>query len=960
MQLIQVKTIFMLALWLYGVALVHSETVRINEVMASNQSTIPDEDGDFEDWIELYNYGAAIVDLSEWGLSEDYDNPFRWTFPAGTTVWPGEHLLVWASGKDRATPAKHLVPLIGANTMWRYHVGEDPPINWTSPSFDDSGWLQGAAPFGVEGTDNVATVLSSSVTRAQFRAPLDVPTLDADWSNLTITVESAWDVTIHLNDEKVVTHAPIPQEDLILWVAASESVVLREAEDEFFVTQWSDLSGQGNHLTNPAEAAQPRWVTSGWNGLPAVQFDGTSQFLLSPTFATGDEVTLIVVARPESGPAWGRLFAKGGSAAGIQIQTSSTGPSGQLRVDTSGDEGGFNQIQNIPELYDGTWQQLMLSLSGAQSSGYLDWVQLFNRTFEWGDGIANDAPFVLGRSYGGSGALLQGDIAEVLLYDRLLTTEEVQQVESYLGDKYLGESTSMSQNTHIIDASHLDLGTHLLAVDVSSQSLESPLYLDIIISVTRDGYDFHTSYSIDSAGEEVILTRPDGMRVDELPPTEIPRNISVGRVEGEGDAWFYFDEPTPGKGNAGKAYLGILDPPEFSHPGGFYSTDVELVLTHADGGLEIVYSLDGSEPHLSRLGGEAYSVKNTYRVNESDEDGSFLTYQMSSQVYYEPLSITDRSPEPYILAGINTLVREDSRLPNGNLYKGTTVRARAVHPDYLPSRIITHTYFISPQGGSHYELPVISIATDASGLFGYDEGLFVPGQIYDDWLDGLTSWTSEPSWRRPANYFQRGSDWERVAHVEFFEPGNGLAFSGDMGIRVHGGITRGQAQRKSIRFYARNHLGLAPVQYPLFPELTSYDGGGREVTEFHRFLIRNSGNDWGRTLYRDAYLQSLIDHWPIEKQAYRPAIHFINGEYWGVNNLRERIDAQYIATHYDVNPDDVVILARNALLDTGTKADRDEFVQVANYAWQNDLSNKEHYDWISERVDIQNLITSVP
>ena len=78
-----------------------SGEVRLHEFMASNRATIADEDGDFEDWIELHNPGAEPVDLTDWGLSDDPDNPFRWRFAPGTVLEPGGFLLVWASGKDR-------------------------------------------------------------------------------------------------------------------------------------------------------------------------------------------------------------------------------------------------------------------------------------------------------------------------------------------------------------------------------------------------------------------------------------------------------------------------------------------------------------------------------------------------------------------------------------------------------------------------------------------------------------------------------------------------------------------------------------------------------------------------------------------------------------------------------------------------------------------------------------------
>ena len=76
------------------------QSIAINEVMASNSVTVADQDGDFEDWIELYNYGDEPLDLGGWGLSDTYDDPFRWIFPP-VVIEPGEFLLVWASGKDR-------------------------------------------------------------------------------------------------------------------------------------------------------------------------------------------------------------------------------------------------------------------------------------------------------------------------------------------------------------------------------------------------------------------------------------------------------------------------------------------------------------------------------------------------------------------------------------------------------------------------------------------------------------------------------------------------------------------------------------------------------------------------------------------------------------------------------------------------------------------------------------------
>jgi len=73
----------------------------INELMASNRTSLPDEDGQHHDWIELYNGGVRAVELYNFFLSDDVEKPLKWRFPRGTTIEPGEYLVVFASGKNR-------------------------------------------------------------------------------------------------------------------------------------------------------------------------------------------------------------------------------------------------------------------------------------------------------------------------------------------------------------------------------------------------------------------------------------------------------------------------------------------------------------------------------------------------------------------------------------------------------------------------------------------------------------------------------------------------------------------------------------------------------------------------------------------------------------------------------------------------------------------------------------------
>ncbi|MGH1362711.1 MAG: lamin tail domain-containing protein [Calditrichia bacterium] len=80
--------------------------ILINEFQASNTTTLIDEDGDYSDWLELFNSGATTVDLTGWYLSDDSTNLKKWQFPA-ISLPAGNYLIVFASNKNRTTPLLH-------------------------------------------------------------------------------------------------------------------------------------------------------------------------------------------------------------------------------------------------------------------------------------------------------------------------------------------------------------------------------------------------------------------------------------------------------------------------------------------------------------------------------------------------------------------------------------------------------------------------------------------------------------------------------------------------------------------------------------------------------------------------------------------------------------------------------------------------------------------------------------
>lgn len=78
-------------------------SVVINEVMPVNNVTIADQNGEFDDWIELFNLSSASVNLSGYFLSDNKKEPGKWKFPQGTNIAGNSYLIIWADGDTTET-----------------------------------------------------------------------------------------------------------------------------------------------------------------------------------------------------------------------------------------------------------------------------------------------------------------------------------------------------------------------------------------------------------------------------------------------------------------------------------------------------------------------------------------------------------------------------------------------------------------------------------------------------------------------------------------------------------------------------------------------------------------------------------------------------------------------------------------------------------------------------------------
>lgn len=281
---------------------------------------------------------------------------------------------------------------------------------------------------------------------------------------------------------------------------------------------------------------------------------------------------------------------------------------------------------------------------------------------------------------------------------------------------------------------------------------------------------------------------------------------------------------------------------------------------------------------------------------------------------------------------------ENTTPPEENVFKGTVIKAALFSEDGTRlSDIQVESYFVAENIFTRYgDLAVISLVTDADNLYDEETGIFV-------------------------NPNGSGAEWERPVHIEMFEADGTQVISQDVGARISGNSTRNNAQ-KSIRLYSKaGYDDENPVfEYEIFEGLL--DGTGEDtLTTFKRLVLRNSGNDNNNTQFRDALMQDLADGLDVDSQATRACVVFINGEFWGVYNLRERYDDHYFANVYGVDTADVTVLeisnsSTTAEVSDGEADDIDYYNEMWNFFNDNDMSDADNYAKAQTYIDLDNFI----
>ena len=262
--------------------------------------------------------------------------------------------------------------------------------------------------------------------------------------------------------------------------------------------------------------------------------------------------------------------------------------------------------------------------------------------------------------------------------------------------------------------------------------------------------------------------------------------------------------------------------------------------------------------------------------------------------------------------------------------KTTVVRARVCDADKLMSVAVGATYLINDPS----PVAVVSLSTDDKYFNDKEIGVFVRG-------NGDTP-----------NYMK---ELEHPIHIEYFDESGVRQLAQNASFHITGTSSRGYAQ-KSMGIYARDAYGDANRFYFNPFENRDYDA-------YKSIQLRSTGSDGRASRMRDVVLTSLAKGLGLMYQDSRPVVVYINGEYWGHYNLREKVNKHSIAQWEGVTDkaliDQIDVLEGMAREDQIQNGSSEDWLALRAYVKEHDLNDPTHLQYVTDRLDVDNFFTWV-
>lgn len=283
----------------------------------------------------------------------------------------------------------------------------------------------------------------------------------------------------------------------------------------------------------------------------------------------------------------------------------------------------------------------------------------------------------------------------------------------------------------------------------------------------------------------------------------------------------------------------------------------------------------------------------------------------------------------------------DGSVPDSNsaVYTGpitigetTVLRTRAWRDGEYPSTTQTQTYFV----GVSHTVNVFSLVMDPDDLWSEEKGLYNMGP-------NALEQSPYGSIDRGANFWMT---WEKSANIEYYGTDGSTILSQGCGVKLHGQYSRSEPQ-KAFKIIARQEYDEEGLFHAnLFSQ--------RDYTEYQSFVLRSSGSDGDKTRMRDSILTDLAENTDVMYQTTEIVVVYINGQYWGQYNLRERINAYSICQWEGwTDPENVDLVKANTNVMQGSD---ESYQRMLAWIKKNGVKNDEALAAVAQVIDLENYI----
>jgi hypothetical protein len=837
MKLLKIKSGILFGWLCLAGILAMAQDVRITEFMANNHATLADKDGDYSDWIELYNAGTIDANLDGWYLTDTTSLLSKWKFPP--TVMPANSfLIVFASGKDLAVSGSELhtnfklasdggfLGLIKpdgrtiASSFYpqypkqyrdiSYGIGQDVVtnvilktgasakifvptnsnlgVNWTQSVFDDSKWSAGGTGIGYE------TATPGFAVR-NIKANISVGGLaDAEAIISNPSLESI----VYSENAPVINYANTGSGDNYGGNVTYPGFRMGVEIDDFVVEATATI-------TIPTPGVYTFGVNSddGFSltiGALAMSFPGmrgSADTLASFNFTNSGSYPLRLVAFQGNGGAEVELFsAKGKYAA---------------------------------------WDKTNFTLVGDVAAG----------------GLAVSAPVIGAGSATGYHPQMKTDVQKMMfgknasIYVRTpFVVTNVEDVSSLTLRMKYDDGFIAYLNGQEVARRNAPAVAQWKSTATNTHGLPDSLVFEEVLLTNRS--------SLLKAGTNILAIQGLNISTNDTAFFICPELVDYKVINVTNH---YFSMPSPGRANTSGFYAYVPDT-KFSVDRGFYDVPFSVAITCEMTNAVIRYTTNGTMPALDN--GYVYSAP--LRISST----TVLRAAAFAQ-WFEP---SKADTHTYVF--LADVIRQS---PNGQTPVGWPSSWGANVVDYgMDPNVVNSPLYSGTIKNDLKSIPSFSIVLNLPDLFDPSTGIY-------------------------ANADQHGNDWERPASVELIYPDGTKGFQIDAGIRIRGGYSRSSSNPKhGFRLFFRQEYGANRLVYPFFGKDGTDTFEGFDLRTAQNYSWSYEGSPYG-IFIRDQFCRDT--QLAMDEPSSRGKFYhlYINGEYWGLYDIDERPEASFGETY---------------------------------------------------------------